>query len=228
MRPEKLLIDGLSEIGLHCSKTQISAFMSFLSELKKWNRAYNLTALKTDEKIVIKHFIDSLLYLKAMEFYTHEKQENFNRIKIADAGTGAGFPGIPIKIVKPETDITLIESSGKKTVFLRHIAKTLNLDKVTVLNKRFEALDKKYENSFDILVSRATFKIKSFLSIACPYIKEGGILVLSKGPGVNEEIKELKDRKAIKKILKFHLYKSIDTAHSMGERHLLILGCKHQ
>ena len=108
-------------------------------------------------------------------------------LKVADAGTGAGFPGIPIKIMRPDIDITLIESSRKKSVFLRHIIRILKLNRVSVLNNRIESFGKHYEKTYDVIVSRATFKIKDFLKKACPYIKEDGWLVVSKGPKVSEE-----------------------------------------
>ena len=112
METRQLLKSGLAELGLPSSDEQINAFMTYLSELKKWNRAYNLTGLAKDEDIVIKHFLDSLLYLKAIPQ---------GALHIADVGTGAGFPGIPITIIRPETEMHLIEPSGKKAVFLRHI-----------------------------------------------------------------------------------------------------------
>src|SRR4030066_2478639 len=118
MNTEKLFIKGVQEIDNSCSAEQIRSFMTYIAELKKWNRAYNLTALKKDEDIVIKHFLDSLLYIKAFPE---------GELKLIDAGTGAGFPGIPIRIVRPEINITLIESSRKKTAFLRHIARSLGL-----------------------------------------------------------------------------------------------------
>lgn len=211
MNPEELLKKGLNELGFSCSKGQTNAFMTFFFELKKWNRAYNLTALKTDEDIVIKHFLDSLLYLKAIPV---------NALKIADVGTGAGFPGIPIKIVRPEIDITLIEPSRKKTAFLRHIIRGLKLNGVNVLDKRIETLGKSYEKTYDIIVSRATFKIKDFLKKACPYVKEDGRLVLSKGPKISEEIKELKDKGVIEKITRLSLMNN--------ERNLLIISCKNK
>ena len=192
MTPDELLKKGLNELGFLYSKDQIDAFMTFLSELKKWNRVYSLTALKTNEDIIIKHFLDSILYLKALEEIAsprHAGARNDRRevLKIADAGTGAGFPGIPIKIIKPELDMTLIESSRKKSVFLRHIIRILKLNGISVLNNRIESLGKRYEKTYDVIVSRATFKISDFLKKACPYIKEDGWLVLSKGPKVSEE-----------------------------------------
>lgn len=220
MNPEELLKTGLNEIGFSYSKEQINAFITFLSELKKWNRAYNLTALKTDEDIIIKHFLDSLLYLKALEVHPIRKQKNSNGVKIADVGTGAGFPGIPIKIIKPEIDITLIEPSRKKTAFLRHIIRVLKLKGISLLDKRIEALGKNYENTYGVIVSRATFKVKDFMKKACPYAKENGSLVLSKGPKVSEEIKELKNKSVIKKIIRLPF---INT-----KRNLLIIRCEKE
>lgn len=187
MTPDELLKKGLNELGFLYSEDQIDTFMTFLHELKKWNRVYSLTALKTDEDIIIKHFLDSILYLKAISPSPLRGEGWGEGLKIADAGTGAGFPGIPIKIIKPELDMTLIESSRKKSVFLRHIIRILKLNGISVLNNRIESLGKRYEKTYDVIVSRATFKIRDFLKKACPYIKEDGWLVLSKGPKVSEE-----------------------------------------
>ena len=221
MNSKQLLKEGLNQIGFSYSEEQIKAFMTFLSELKKWNRAYNLTGLKSDTDIIIKHFLDSLLYLKVIPVYPVRKQKNstvVNALKIADAGTGAGFPGIPIKIMRPEIDITLIESSKKKTAFLRHILRVLSLNGVKVLDERVENLGKKYEKTYDVIVSRATFKIEDFIKKTCPYVKKNGVLVLSKGPKVFEEIKEMKDKGVIKKITRLSLMNN--------ERNLLIFKCK--
>lgn len=221
MTSKQLLKEGLNQIGFSYSEEQIKTFMTFLSELKKWNRAYNLTGLKSDEDIIIKHFLDSLLYLKVILVYPVRKQKNstvVNALKIADAGTGAGFPGIPIKIMRPEIDITLIESSKKKTAFLRHILRVLSLNGVKVLDERVENLGRKYEKTYDVIVSRATFKIEDFIKKTCPYVKENGVLVLSKGPKVFEEIKELKDKGVIKKITRLSLMNN--------ERNLLVIKCK--
>ena len=187
MTPDELLKKGLNELGFLYSEDQIDTFMTFLHELKKWNRVYSLTALKTDEDIIIKHFLDSILYLKAISPSPLRGEGWGEGLRVADAGTGAGFPGIPIKIIKPELDMTLIESSRKKSVFLRHIIRILKLNGISVLNNRIESLGKRYEKTYDVIVSRATFKIRDFLKKACPYIKEDGWLVLSKGPKVSEE-----------------------------------------
>jgi 16S rRNA (guanine527-N7)-methyltransferase len=214
MKSQQLLIKGLQELGISCSEKQVSAFMTYLVELKKWNRAYNLTALKTDEDVIIKHFIDSLLYMKALPE---------GALKLADAGTGAGFPGIPVKIVKPEIELTLVESSRKKTAFLRHIIRVLNLSAATVEEKRLENLSGEYEKKFDVIVSRATFSIKEFLEMACPYVREDGRLLLNKGPKLAVELKDLEKTPyagSVRNVLKFKL------PIMRAVRNLVVLQCK--
>jgi len=225
--PEGLLKEGLAELGFSYSEEQVKAFMSFLSELKKWNRVYNLTALKADEDIIIKHFLDSILYLKVIpsphssplrvEDSPRRREGKDEGLKLADVGTGAGFPAIPIKIIRPVIDITLIESSRKKTAFLRHIIRVLKLNGVSILNKRIEDLGEDYEKTYDVIVSRATFKVKDFIKVASPYIKENGRLVLSKGPKITGEIKDLKQEGVTKKTVRLPFINN--------ERTLLVIKC---
>ncbi len=195
MTSRDLFKEGLKELGIPCSEKQIHAFMLYLSELKKWNKAYNLTALKTDDDIIIKHFLDSLLYMKTLPV---------KALNLADAGTGAGFPGIPVKIVSPDIELTLIESSRKKCTFLRHIIRTLKFSGIHVIEERLENIGKENQQSFDVIVSRATFNIKEFVKLACPYVKKGGILILNKGPKVEAELRE-SGHLPIREIIKLQL-----------------------
>ncbi len=216
---EELLKKGLNELGFTYSESQISSFITFLHELKKWNRAYNLTALKTDRDIIIKHFLDSLLYLEVITIEFGARSSEFG-VKVADVGTGAGFPGIPMKIMEPELDMTLIESSMKKASFLRHIVRTLKLSGINILNSRIETLGENHKKACDVIVSRATFKIKDFIDKACPYVAEDGILVLSKGPKVIEELRTMKGtcgEGVVEKTFKFSL--------ENNERNLLVIKC---
>jgi 16S rRNA (guanine527-N7)-methyltransferase len=187
-KPDEILRDGIIELGFTASKEQINAFMTYLSVLKKWNKAYNLTSLEKNEDIIIKHFLDSLLYLKAILE---------GEIRIADVGSGAGFPGIPIKIIRPETEIFLIEPSRKKSAFLRHVIRQLKLKGIEVIEKRIEETRVSHELPFavDVAVTRALFSIRDFIKKAKPIVREGGILILNKGPKVQEELKVLKDMK---------------------------------
>jgi 16S rRNA (guanine527-N7)-methyltransferase len=187
-KPDELLKTGILELGFTISKEQLNAFITYLSELKRWNKAYNLTGLKKDEDIIIKHFLDSLLYLKAIPD---------GKIKIADVGSGAGFPGIPIKIIRPEIEMFLIEPSRKKSAFLRHIIRQLGLENISVIEKSIEEIKLNHELSFqvDIALTRALFSIRDFIKKATPIVKESGKLILNKGPKVQEELKLLKNIK---------------------------------
>ena len=142
---KELLKEGLFELGLIPTEEQINAFIIYLSELKRWNKAYNLSGIRKDEDIVIKHFLDSLLYLKAMPT---------GELRVADVGSGAGFPGIPIKIIRPEINVYLIEPTGKKCLFLRNIIRQLDLKKIEVIEKRLEEVEQVNVRSGLIITSR--------------------------------------------------------------------------
>lgn len=173
---ESILKKGLSELALEYSATQISAFMVYLAELKKWNNAYNLTAIRKDEDIVIKHFLDSLLYLKALPE---------GNIRVLDVGSGAGFPGIPVKIMRPEIAMYLLEPSRKKAGFLAHIVRVLGLDGIEVMQSRIEDMK---GSTVDAAMTRALFDIKDFVKKASPLVRAGGRIILSKGPKVKDEL----------------------------------------
>ncbi|MBI4826804.1 MAG: 16S rRNA (guanine(527)-N(7))-methyltransferase RsmG [Nitrospirae bacterium] len=212
MNAEELLLKGIDELGLSCSKKQADDLLTLLSELKKWNKAYNLTSLKTYEDIIIKHFLDSLLYLKVFPD---------NVLKAADIGTGAGFPGIPIKIIRPDIEMTLVEPSRKKAAFLRNIVRVLGLNGVTVLQMRAEEMGGDFHNYFDVIVSRATFSIMDYINAASPYIRPGGVMIVSKGPNYSEELKEHPESgKFIKDVKEFLL------PHGGGIRNLILMNCK--
>lgn len=184
-RPAELLKRGITELGLIYTEEQIDAFMTYLAELKRWNKVYNLTGLQKDEDIIIKHFLDSLLYLKAIPE---------GEIKIADVGSGAGFPGIPIKIIRHDIEMFLIEPSRKKCAFLNHIIRQLKLKGIGIVEKRIEETKTGYELPFlvDIAVTRALFSINDFIKKTSHIVRKDGILILNKGPKVDEEIKKLK------------------------------------
>lgn len=180
--PESFLIKGLKELSINFTPLQVKAFMTYLSELKKWNKAYSLTSLKSDEEIIIKHFLDSLLYLKAMPE---------GGISVLDVGSGAGFPGLPLSIVRPELAMYLLEPTGKKANFLRHMVKALGLKNTEVIEKRVEDLE---AMEVDLAVTRALFDIRDFCKKLSPVLKRGGALILSKGPKVDEELRDIEGR----------------------------------
>ena len=174
-----LLRAGIEELGLGYSEKQIDAFITYLEELKKWNKAYNLTALKTDRDIIIKHFLDSLLFAKVLPPEV---------LTLADIGSGAGFPGIPIKIMFPNLSVFLIEPTQKKAVFLRHICSKLQLKNIEIIDKRIEEVK---GLQADVAVTRALYSVRDFIDKTKDIIKKNGILILSKGPGLEKELEGL-------------------------------------
>jgi len=176
---EYLIRKGIAELGIKSTEKQIQAFFIYLEELKKWNRAHNLTALKTDREIIIKHFLDSLLFIKVLPCDVQT---------IADVGSGAGFPGIPLKIIKPHLKVFLIEPTKKKAVFLRHICNKLGLEQIEIIEKRIEDID---DIKVDAALTRALFSIDDFVKKAGGILNQNGVLILSKGPKIEEELKKI-------------------------------------
>ncbi len=177
-----LIREGLTALDIPFSEDQANRFLTYLEELKKWNRAYNLTGLKTDRDIIIKHFLDSLLFLKM--FPSHATTA-------ADIGSGAGFPGIPVKIFLPLMKMFLVEPVGKKAIFLRHICSRLALDGIEIIDKRIEEAERL---KVDVAMTRALFTVRDFIEKTKGHINSGGVLILSKGPKLREELKGLEMR----------------------------------
>jgi 16S rRNA (guanine527-N7)-methyltransferase len=173
---ESVLHRGLEALGISPSGGQMAYFMAYLDELKRWNRAYSLTGLRTDEEIIIKHFLDSCLYLEVLG----------GASRLADVGSGAGFPGIPVKIIRPDTEVYLIEPSRKKSAFLRHVIRTLGLEGITLLEERLEGVG---DLEVDAALTRALFRVEDFVRKAAHIVKKHGLFILSKGPKVREELK---------------------------------------
>ena len=182
---EITLKEGASELGvsLNCKMTQM--FLVYLKELKDWNQKVNLTSLKKDTAIISKHFIDSLSLVPYLP----------SKASLLDLGSGAGFPGIPVKIAKPSLKVTLLEAKRKKVNFQRHLVRKLGLTCMDFLQGRAESL--KTENglhlSFDIVTSRAFSRLERFLMLGMPFVKRGGCLIAMKGKHAREELKDSQD-----------------------------------
>jgi 16S rRNA (guanine527-N7)-methyltransferase len=180
-----LLINGAEQLSIALTIEQVNSLFIYLAELKKWNQKMNLTAIRDEQDIIIKHVLDSLSYLRG--FDTARSQ------RLLDIGSGAGFPAIPIKITHPEIAIILVESIKKKASFLRHIIRTLKLANVEVIDKRIEDLSKTYHGVIDIITARAFADMKSVVSTGLPFLKPGGLMVLSRGPKEMLSTKELEE-----------------------------------
>ncbi len=192
---EAILRDGLSEIPVGLTEHQVDLFVIFLRELMKWSRAYNLTALKSDRDIVIRHFVDSLLFLRFIPEGTNQSLGSEDRdggkggaFCICDIGSGAGFPGIPIAIARPDIRMILTEPSRKKFAFLKHVVAALSLVNTEVLAARVEDME---ESLCDVVVSRALFRAGDLVRKASRVLRPRGFYIISKGPKGEEEMKNL-------------------------------------
>lgn len=180
-------MDFKSEMNLN--DNQVEMFNKYMELLLEWNEKINLTAITEKNDIVLKHFIDSLTILKYI------KDED----KIIDIGTGAGFPGIPVKIANPTVKVTLMDSLNKRVLFLDDVIDKLNLKDIEAIHSRAEDLakEKKYRESYDVVTSRAVANLSTLLEYMLPFAKVGGICICMKGPNVEEELKNAKNAVSI-------------------------------
>jgi len=169
-----LLTSGAAKLDITLSDQQADAFLAYLVELEKWNRKINLTAIRNEQDIVIKHFLDSLSYLKGFA--------PTPSLRLLDMGSGAGFPAVPIKIFHPELSITMVEAVNKKASFLRHIVRKLKLTEIVVVDKRTDELPPSHHRTYDVVTARAFADMNAAISEGGPFLKPGGLMVLSRGP----------------------------------------------
>src|SRR5574341_2511015 len=174
MTPRGLLTSGTQELDIDLSIEQMNSIFIYLTELKKWNQKINLTAIREERDIIIKHVLDSLSYLKGFSPKPGSR--------LLDMGSGAGFPALVIKIAHPEIAVTLVESVKKKASFLRHIMRTLKMENVEVIDKRIEELIDTHSSSYNIVTARAFADMNAAISAGAAFLKPGGLMVLSRGP----------------------------------------------
>ena len=173
----KLLVDGAASLGLSLDEDQIEKFTAFVLELSKWNHKINLTAIRGSREVIVKHLLDSLTLLAYL---------NLNG-RLLDIGSGAGFPSIPLSILRPDLAIVSVDTVQKKILFQRHIARTLKLDNFTAVHARAESLVNSSNERYDFIVSRAFSSIKTFTELSLPLLAEDGKAVAMKGAGGKEE-----------------------------------------
>ncbi len=180
----KELKEKAKQIDIILEEEQIKQFYEYMNVLLEWNEKINLTAIIEPKEIILKHFIDSLTIQK----YIQEGQ------KVIDVGTGAGFPGIPLSIIKQNTEITLLDSLNKRITFLNESISSLQLKNIKTVHARVEefANNKKERESYDIATSRAVASLNVLLEYLLPLVKVGGFCICMKGSNT-EEIQEAKN-----------------------------------
>ena len=171
----------LLEKGIKVTYEMIIKFQKYLDLLMEWNQKINLTALKTEEEIIEKHFYDSLLMAEEIKFDDQS---------LLDVGTGAGFPGIPLKIVFEDLFVTLLEPTLKRVNFLDIVIKELGLKKIVTINKRAEDYVKDARSYYDLVTARAVSRLNMLLELCMPLVKVDGLFLAMKGSKGEEEIQE--------------------------------------
>ncbi|MDN5332013.1 MAG: rRNA (guanine527-N7)-methyltransferase [Tepidanaerobacteraceae bacterium] len=184
---EQKLMKMAKEAGIEIKEDNAILHGIFKKEIEKWNEKVNLTSIKEEEEFIVKHVLDSLMLLKKMDIPCGTR--------IIDVGTGAGFPGIPLKIERKDLSVYLLDSNRKKTDFLESTIKKLGLKETNVLCARAETIGRnpKYRESFDFAVARAVSALNVLSEFCLPLVKMGGFFVALKGKDPEEEIEEAED-----------------------------------
>jgi 16S rRNA (guanine527-N7)-methyltransferase len=182
-RVSQKLSEAANVLGIALGDRETSLFAAYYGELLAWNNKINLISAKSERDIIIKHFIDSLTLLPYIKDET---------CRVLDIGSGAGFPGIPLKIAVSSLKVFLLESSRKKTSFLKHVIRSLDLTDAVVIHNRAELLmeDESYRGSFQVVTSRATFKLPEFLRMGAFFLAPKGSLIAMKGNLSDQELRD--------------------------------------
>lgn len=174
MTNRDILIDGAARLGVGLPEVAADGFMLYLSELARWNAKINLTSVEGTRDTIIKHFLDSMLVCRALPA---------GKFAAADIGAGAGFPGLPVKLARPDMELVLVEPARKKAVFLRQMVRLLGLPGVEVSEARVEEFAAANPGRFDVVLSRAFRDPERLLPLVGPLLAPGGMVAMSLGPG---------------------------------------------
>jgi len=176
---KKEFLNNIKDIKV--TEEQIKMFYDYMIQIIEWNQKINLTSITNEKEFIIKHFIDSLTVNKYLE----------GKQSIIDIGTGAGFPGMPLKIVNKEKKIVLVDSINKKLNVIRNINERIKLDNLEIIHSRAEDLgiNSQYREKFDVATTRAVSNLSTILEYMLPFVKVGGLAICMKGPNYEDELK---------------------------------------
>jgi len=192
-------VEGLRPLGLvdgGLASPLYAPFLQYRQELLDWNTRTNLTAITNPDDVLVKHFLDSLSLLQT---YDCRGGACPHPTRLLDIGSGAGFPGLPLKIMRPAWQVTLLEATGKKTAFLQHMIAVLGLEDIDVVHGRAEELahHKQYRATFDVVTARAVSSLSTLLEYCAPYCRIGGHILLPKKGDLTRELEQGKRTAAL-------------------------------
>lgn len=180
---EQILKEGFAGYGLSVSEEMVGKYRSYCDFLLETNKVMNLTAIEGEDETARLHFLDCAALLGFVPF---------SGKKMIDIGTGAGFPGLALKIAQPDIRLTLLDSLDKRITFLKNTCERLELADVACVHARAEEIPSGFREGFDIAASRAVARLNVLAELCLPYVKEGGVFIAMKGPEVDEELEEAK------------------------------------
>lgn len=206
------LVSKFNKHNIELTNKQAEMFETYYKMIVEWNEKINLTAITEQSEVIEKHFLDSILPYKQFDY----------EASVLDIGTGAGFPSIPLKILRPDLNITMLDSLNKRIVFLEEVINKLNLDNITALHGRCEDMAKMplYRESFDIVTARAVAKLNTLSEYCIPFIKTNGKFIAYKSLDIENELTECKN--AFSKLFIKHI-NTITFELPSGTRNIIIL-----
>ena len=217
-RLHQQLIRGAAEMSVTLTAVQIEKLLAYIREFEKWNKAYNLSAVRDVQQMVARHLLDSLSVVPWLALQKPGAQKKIPLTRMIDVGTGGGLPGIPLAIMFPEKQFTLLDSNGKKTRFLFHVKTLLGLTNVTVENRRVEEFTP--AEKFQGVISRAFASLQDMTEGCANLIEPDGIFIAMKGLFPEDELAPISDKIELLETIK------LVVAETDGERHLLIMRAK--
>jgi 16S rRNA (guanine527-N7)-methyltransferase len=187
-----LTVQGCKQIGIDLSAEQIGQFQRYYDLLIEWNQKMNLTAIEDNEGVQTKHFLDCLVGVPLIAEELAEPLPPQRALRAIDIGSGAGFPGLPLKIVWPALKMTLMDGTGKKITFLQEVVKALNLKGVEVVQGRAEEMGQQpaYRGQYDLVMARAVARLNTLVEYLIPFASQDGYVMAYKGPSAAEEFME--------------------------------------